>query len=124
MLASIKLEVMSPSAETPDEGSVGSCALAPPIPAASASGDSALYNVVNLTVCLHAAVEFHMPPICSPLVRPGRPAEAAPVISKALEDVLLRFLFCLAVGPFLAYLYLAHTWDGCTTSFFLQWSSC
>lgn len=57
MLASIKLEVMSPSAETPDQGSV--------------------------------AVEFHMPPICSPLVRPGRPAEAAPVISKALEDVLM-----------------------------------
>uniref|UniRef100_A0A453HDU7 Ribosomal RNA-processing protein 43 n=1 Tax=Aegilops tauschii subsp. strangulata TaxID=200361 RepID=A0A453HDU7_AEGTS len=57
MLASIKLEVMSPPAETPDQGSV--------------------------------AVEFHMPPICSPLVRPGRPAEAAPVISKALEDVLM-----------------------------------
>ncbi|GJN28017.1 hypothetical protein PR202_gb16097 [Eleusine coracana subsp. coracana] len=57
MLASIKLEVMSPPAESPDEGSV--------------------------------AVEFHMPPICSPLVRPGRPAVAAPVISKALEDVLV-----------------------------------
>uniref|UniRef100_A0ACD5WB45 Uncharacterized protein n=1 Tax=Avena sativa TaxID=4498 RepID=A0ACD5WB45_AVESA len=57
MLASIKLEVMSPPAETPDQGSI--------------------------------AVEFHMPPICSPLVRPGRPAEAAPVISKALEDVLM-----------------------------------
>ncbi|XP_062182310.1 uncharacterized protein LOC133886613 [Phragmites australis] len=57
MLASIKLEVMSPPAESPDEGSV--------------------------------AVEFHMPPICSPLVRPGRPAEAAPVISKALEGVLM-----------------------------------
>lgn len=57
MLASIKLEVMSPPTETPDEGSV--------------------------------AVEFHMPPICSPLVRPGRPAEMAPVLSKALEDVLM-----------------------------------
>ncbi|PWZ27271.1 Exosome complex component RRP43 [Zea mays] len=58
MLASVKLEVMSPPAEHPDEGSV--------------------------------AVEFHMPPICSPLVRPGRPADVAPVISKALEDVLTR----------------------------------
>ncbi|KAJ1283447.1 hypothetical protein BS78_03G129100 [Paspalum vaginatum] len=57
MLASVKLEVMSPPAESPDEGSV--------------------------------AVEFHMPPICSPLVRPGRPAEVAPVTSKALEDVLM-----------------------------------
>eukprot|EP00267_Zea_mays_P057843 XP_023157879.1 exosome complex component RRP43-like [Zea mays] len=56
MLASVKLEVMSPPAEHPDEGSI--------------------------------AVEFHMPPICSPLVRPGRPADVAPVISKALEDVL------------------------------------
>lgn len=57
MLASVKLEVMSPPAEHSDEGSV--------------------------------AVEFHMPPICSPLVRPGRSAEVAPVISKALEDVLM-----------------------------------
>ncbi|PUZ44363.1 hypothetical protein GQ55_8G083700 [Panicum hallii var. hallii] len=54
MLASVKLEVMSPPAESSDE-----------------------------------AVEFHMPPICSPLVRPGRPADVAPVISKALEDVLM-----------------------------------
>ncbi|KAF8776599.1 hypothetical protein HU200_003320 [Digitaria exilis] len=57
MIAAVKLEVMSPTAESPDEGSV--------------------------------VVEFHMPPICSPLVRPGRPADAAPVISKALEDVLM-----------------------------------
>ncbi|KAL3752586.1 hypothetical protein ACJRO7_000054 [Eucalyptus globulus] len=35
------------------------------------------------------AVEFHMPPICSPVVRPGRPAEVAPVISKQLFDSLL-----------------------------------
>ncbi|BAT13733.1 Os11g0311300 [Oryza sativa Japonica Group] len=60
MLASIKLEVMSPSGEAPDEGSI--------------------------------AVEFHMPPICSPLVRPGRPAEVAPVISKNLEDILMRYI--------------------------------
>ncbi|KAJ3671768.1 hypothetical protein LUZ60_007847 [Juncus effusus] len=57
MLAAIKLEVMSPSAESPDEGSI--------------------------------AVEFYMPPICSPLVRPGRPAELAPIISKQLSDVIM-----------------------------------
>jgi hypothetical protein len=70
--------------------------------------------LVDLTV-LPAAVEFHMPPICSPLVRPGRPAEAAPVISKALEDVLIRFFCCITVGPFLAYLHLADTRDGYIT---------
>ncbi|OVA07806.1 Exoribonuclease [Macleaya cordata] len=57
MLAAIKMEVMIPSSESPDEGCV--------------------------------AIEFHMPPICSPLVRPGRPAVAAPVISKQLSDVIL-----------------------------------
>ncbi|RRT84485.1 hypothetical protein B296_00002769 [Ensete ventricosum] len=36
-----------------------------------------------------AAIEFHMPPICSPIVRPGRPAEVAPVISKQLSDVIV-----------------------------------
>ncbi|KAK4725378.1 hypothetical protein R3W88_028157 [Solanum pinnatisectum] len=57
MLAAIKMEVMTPTVECPDEGSI--------------------------------AVEFHMPPICSPLVRPGRPAEAASVISKQLSDTIL-----------------------------------
>ncbi|KAF7850786.1 hypothetical protein BT93_L5027 [Corymbia citriodora subsp. variegata] len=57
MLAAIKMEVMTPSVDSPDEGSI--------------------------------AVEFHMPPICSPVVRPGRPAEVAPVISKQLLDSLL-----------------------------------
>ncbi|XP_062074541.1 uncharacterized protein LOC133778585 [Humulus lupulus] len=57
MLAAIKMEVMTPSKESPDEGCI--------------------------------AVEFHMPPICSPLVRPGRPAEAAPVVSKQLFDTIL-----------------------------------
>ncbi|GAB2221597.1 hypothetical protein Droror1_Dr00012782 [Drosera rotundifolia] len=57
MLAAVKMEVMSPTLESPDEGNI--------------------------------AIEFHMPPICSPLVRPGRPAEAAPVISKQLSDTLL-----------------------------------
>ncbi|KAG0465094.1 hypothetical protein HPP92_019258 [Vanilla planifolia] len=57
MLAAIKLEVMIPTVESPDEGSV--------------------------------AVDYQMPPICSPLVRPGRSAEAAPVISKQLSDVIM-----------------------------------
>ncbi|XP_062166211.1 uncharacterized protein LOC133872647 [Alnus glutinosa] len=56
MLAAIKMEVMTPSMESPDEG------------------------------CL--AIDFHMPPICSPIVRPGRPAEAAPVVSKQLSDTI------------------------------------
>ncbi|XP_038697419.1 exosome complex component RRP43-like isoform X1 [Tripterygium wilfordii] len=57
MLAAIKMEVMTPSVEFPDEGCV--------------------------------AVEFHMPPICSRLVRPGRPADAAQVVSKQLSDAIL-----------------------------------
>ncbi|KAE8098781.1 hypothetical protein FH972_016818 [Carpinus fangiana] len=56
MLAAIKMEVMTPSMESPDEG------------------------------CL--AIDFHMPPICSPIVRPGRPAEASPVVSKQLSDTI------------------------------------
>ncbi|KAM7270695.1 hypothetical protein ACFE04_029909 [Oxalis oulophora] len=58
MLAAIKMEVMSPSIESPDEGCI--------------------------------AIEFNMPPICSPIVRPGRPAETAPVVSKQLSDTILR----------------------------------
>ncbi|KAI3881170.1 hypothetical protein MKX03_002344 [Papaver bracteatum] len=57
MLAAIKMEVIIPSIDSPDEG------------------------------CL--AIEFHMPPVSSPLVRPGRPAEGAPVIAKQLSDVIL-----------------------------------
>ncbi|XP_039059293.1 exosome complex component RRP43-like [Hibiscus syriacus] len=53
MLAAIKMEVMTPSLETPDEGCI--------------------------------AIDFHMPPI----VRPGRPAEAAPVVAKQLSDTIL-----------------------------------
>ncbi|KAK2653151.1 hypothetical protein Ddye_013007 [Dipteronia dyeriana] len=56
MLAAIKMEVMTPSLESPDEGCI--------------------------------AIDFHMPPICSPNVRPGRPAEAAPVLSKQLSDTI------------------------------------
>ncbi|XP_042031090.1 exosome complex component RRP43-like isoform X2 [Salvia splendens] len=58
MLAAIKLEVMTPTVEAPDEGCI--------------------------------AIDFHMPPICSPLIRPGKPAEVAPVISKQLSDTILR----------------------------------
>ncbi|KAL4352927.1 hypothetical protein GQ457_06G017240 [Hibiscus cannabinus] len=57
MLAAIKMEVMAPSIEIPDEGCI--------------------------------AIDFHMPPICSPIVRPGRPAEAAPVVAKQLSDTIL-----------------------------------
>ncbi|KAB1222477.1 Exosome complex component RRP43 [Morella rubra] len=54
MLAAIKMEVMTPTIELPDEGCI--------------------------------AVDFHMPPICSPIVRPGRPSEAVPVVSTTLSD--------------------------------------
>ena len=33
-----------------------------------------------------SAINFHMPPI----VRPGRPAEIAPVVSKQLSDTISR----------------------------------
>jgi hypothetical protein len=39
---------------------------------------------------LFSAIDFHMPSICSPIVRPGRPAEAAPVVSKQLSDTISR----------------------------------
>ncbi|KAL1118093.1 hypothetical protein V6Z11_D01G008900 [Gossypium hirsutum] len=58
MLAAIKMKVMTPSLETPDEGCI--------------------------------VIDFHMPPICSPIVRPGGPAEAAPVVAKQLSDTILR----------------------------------
>ncbi|KAK8313511.1 hypothetical protein V6Z12_D01G112400 [Gossypium hirsutum] len=57
MLGAIKMEVMTPSLETQDEGCI--------------------------------AIYFHMPPICSPIVRPGRPAEGAPVVAKQLSDTIL-----------------------------------
>ncbi|KAI3767935.1 hypothetical protein L2E82_18364 [Cichorium intybus] len=58
MLAAIKMEVMTPAKEAPDEGCV--------------------------------AIDFHMPPICSPIVRPGRPAEVAHVASKQLSETIIR----------------------------------
>ncbi|CAL5351942.1 unnamed protein product [Camellia sinensis] len=57
MLAAIKMEVMTPTTESPDEGCI--------------------------------AIDFHMHPICSPLVRPGKPADTSPVISKQLSDTIL-----------------------------------
>ncbi|GMN54723.1 hypothetical protein TIFTF001_023852 [Ficus carica] len=68
MLAAIKMEVMTPLKESPDEGCI--------------------------------VIEFHMPPICSPLVRPGRPAEAAPVVSKQLSDTILRHVKHFSVRSF------------------------
>ncbi|KAL7170556.1 hypothetical protein ACSBR2_035432 [Camellia fascicularis] len=50
MLPTIKMEVMTPTTESPDEG----CRV----------------------------IDFHMPPICSPIVRPGKPANATPIILK------------------------------------------
>ncbi|KAI3791284.1 hypothetical protein L2E82_05007 [Cichorium intybus] len=58
MLAAIKMEVMTPAKEAPDEGCV--------------------------------AIDFHMPPICSPIVRSGRPAEVAHVASKQLSETIIR----------------------------------
>ncbi|KAI7996606.1 Exosome complex component RRP43 [Camellia lanceoleosa] len=57
MLTAIKMEVMTPTTESPDDGCI--------------------------------AIDFHMPLICSPIVRPGRPVDAAPVISKQVSDTIL-----------------------------------
>ncbi|GMP97459.1 hypothetical protein CsSME_00045705 [Camellia sinensis var. sinensis] len=66
MLAAIKMEIMTPTTESPDEGCI--------------------------------AIDFHMPPICSPIVRPGRPAEAAPVVSKQLSDTISRHALSLSLS--------------------------
>ncbi|WJX10061.1 hypothetical protein P8452_00827 [Trifolium repens] len=60
MLTAIKMEVMTPSLETPDEG------------------------------CL--AIDFHMPAICSPIVRPGRPAEAESRLCQSSCPTLFQVL--------------------------------
>ncbi|BBH07333.1 3'-5'-exoribonuclease family protein [Prunus dulcis] len=73
MLAAIKMEVMTPSKESPDEGCI--------------------------------AIDFHMPPICSPTVRPGRPAEAAPVVSKHCGMINLKELSLISgKAAWMAYL--------------------
>ncbi|KAF5941014.1 hypothetical protein HYC85_022181 [Camellia sinensis] len=80
MLAAIKMEVMTPTTESPDEG--------------------------------YIVIDFHMPPICSPIVRPGRNSgminfkELSLVSGKAawmaylaplIPTVYLPLKFCLAV---------------------------
>ncbi|KAL7194367.1 hypothetical protein ACSBR1_034721 [Camellia fascicularis] len=46
-------------------------------------------------ILLFTIIDFHMPPICSPIVRPGRLADAAPVISKPLSDTILRHVIVI-----------------------------
>lgn len=46
----------------------------------------------------HAAVDFQMPTICSPLVRPGRPAEVAWVVSEQLSNALSRLDLLILYG--------------------------
>ncbi|KAF1898269.1 hypothetical protein Lal_00033035 [Lupinus albus] len=70
MLTAIKMEVMTPSLESPDEGCI--------------------------------AIDFHMPPICSPIVRLGRPAEAAPIVSKQLSDTISRQVLIFLVTSLLS----------------------
>ncbi|KAK8313528.1 hypothetical protein E1A91_D01G116300v1 [Gossypium mustelinum] len=60
MLAAIKMEVMTPSLETPNEGCLGLLPLAARFP-----------------------VSLSLPKT------PGRPAEAAPVVAKQLSDTIL-----------------------------------
>lgn len=40
----------------------------------------------------NAVVDFQMPPICSPVVRPGRPAEATCVVAEQLTNALTRLV--------------------------------
>jgi hypothetical protein len=44
----------------------------------------------DVLISIISAIDFHMPAICSPIVRPGRPAEAEPVVSKQLSDTISR----------------------------------
>jgi len=50
-----------------------------------------------MLISVISAIDFHMPPICSPIVRPGRPAEASPVVSKQLSDTISRHIIIFAV---------------------------
>lgn len=97
MLAAIKMEVMTPTVECPDEGSIG---------IKKTSHFSALIILlpiyfldIDTIYIVNTAIEFHMPPICSPLVRPGRPAEAAEVISKQLSDTIFRYIIIACRCP-------------------------
>lgn len=91
MLAAIKLEVMTPAADLPDKGCLGLCACFTTSIGFLLFLAMKLLNFVFI-IFLLLAVDFYMPPVCTPTVRPGRPAEAAPVISKQLSDVILRYL--------------------------------
>ncbi|TKY53380.1 Exosome complex component RRP43 [Spatholobus suberectus] len=77
MLTAIKMEVMTSSLESPDEGCIGWLSLA---------SSAHICHKINML----SAIAFHMPPICSPIVRPGRPAEASPVVSKQLSDTISK----------------------------------
>ncbi|KAL3752595.1 hypothetical protein ACJRO7_000062 [Eucalyptus globulus] len=75
--------------------------LCPSVGAAASSDGSALAKISSITMLAaikmevmtpvyapgegSIAVEFHMPPICSPVVRSGRPAEVAPVTSGMID---------------------------------------
>lgn len=97
MLAAIKMEVMTPSKDCPDEGSIGSYhQWLTYFSFLFGSLFTLLLHDIN-SCCLFSAIEFYMPPICSPLVRPGRPAEEAPVISKQLSDTILRHAYAVTV---------------------------
>lgn len=55
--------------------------------------------IVNLCVRAvmgsNAAVDFQMPPICSPHVRPGRPIESICVINEQLSNALARYVLVI-----------------------------
>lgn len=95
MLAAIKMEVMAPSAESPDEGSIGydefSCRVILLFHLYFLVS-FVFYRILIYKFVLFSAIDFQMPPICSPLVRPGRPAETAPVVSKQLSDTIIRYV--------------------------------
>jgi hypothetical protein len=59
---------------------------------------------------LFSAIDFHMPPICSPIVRPGRPAEAAPVVSKQLSDTISRHVIIFSSYLLVKFFFLKSSW--------------
>ncbi|KAK8634213.1 hypothetical protein V6N13_015041 [Hibiscus sabdariffa] len=78
--------------ETPDEGCIAwlaakNCMLS--YLSFSSQNISFISSFCNLFFSV-SAIDFHMPPICSPIVRPGRLAEAAPVVAKQLSDTNSR----------------------------------
>lgn len=65
----------------------------------------------------HAAVDFQMPAICSPLVRPGRPAETACVVSEQLSNILIRLMTWPSSADLLYFEIIdrAELWRGAST---------